>query len=48
MLVPVAPWLSVTVKRNTLTPDVVNPVIVVDADDALVMVAAVPLICDHA
>jgi len=43
--VPLAPWLSVTVKRNTLAPGVVNPVMVVDADEGLLMVAAVPLIC---
>ena len=47
-LVPVAPWLSVTVRRNTLAPIVVNPVIFVEAVEGLAIVAAVPLICDHA
>ena len=48
LLVPVAPWLSVTVNRNTLTPAVVNPVIFVAAVEGLAIVAAVPLSCVHA
>ena len=45
---PGMPALSVTVKRKTLSPGVVNPVMVVVADDGEVIVAAVPLTCDHA
>ncbi|MEI9942591.1 MAG: hypothetical protein WDN26_00050 [Chitinophagaceae bacterium] len=46
-LVAVAPLLSVTVKRKTLAPAVVNPVIFVVAEVELAIVAVVPLTCVH-